>query len=389
MRWDSSRFNRPVLTKLVGKLPRRVQRETYLVGGAVRDLILKRAVVDFDIVTNCPPGRFISRMARALHSQATTYPEFFTASLVNSDEERFDFSQMRREVYPKPAALPLVHPSNMLWDLFRRDFTVNAMAVNLGPPDRGRLFDPFGGLADLLARRIRVMHDSSFIDDPTRIFRAVRYACRLGFKIEPETKSLIKQAVGRRYHHLLSGERIKHELELVLREPTWRRILGELHRLRLFSAPDRIMRSLAKVRDDKLLYLIAMTRSPLLKKCPLSRIDSAIVRGIRNLAKLQRSLAHRRNASQLYFALKPVRAEVTAILALLGPRSIRTRVCRFKKIEKTVPLLTGRDLIMLGVKPGKAYQQILRHVLSLQLDGRISSRSAAKKIAKTYLCPSS
>ncbi len=386
VRWDSNRFNLPALTRVTGQLPRKAQRETYLVGGAVRDLILNRAVVDFDIVTNCPPSRFLSHVARRLRAQAAAHPEFFTASLVNSEGKRFDFSQMRRETYPGPAALPIVRPSNMLWDLFRRDFTVNAMALSLNRQDCGRLFDPFGGFADLLGRRIRVMHAGSFIDDPTRIFRAARYAGRLGFGIEPGTKALIRQAVRRGLPRLLSGERIKHELELVMREPAWRRILAQLHRFGVLFVPTRIMRLLARVREHKLLYLLAVTRSPLLIKCPLSRTDSAIVRGIRNLPRLRNDLARSQSASRLYFALKPVRNEVIAILAELGPQTVADKIRRFRKIERTVPRLTGQDLIRLGIKPGKAYQRILKCILSGQLDGKISSRSQALRIAKTCSC---
>jgi len=184
----------------------------YAVGGAVRDLLLGRPLVDIDLAIE---GDAIAAVREALRgARVTTHARFGTAS-VQADGTRVDVAMTRSETYACPGALPDVQPANIEADLARRDFTVNALALRLDGD--AQVLDPTGGVADIESRVLRVLHDGSFADDATRIFRAFRYAARLRFQIEPHTRRLLDAATA--YIATIGGERIRRELELMLLEP--------------------------------------------------------------------------------------------------------------------------------------------------------------------------
>jgi len=192
-----SRIDKRIL-KVIRDLGRAADRRglrAYIVGGIVRDIILGRKNLDIDIVTEGPAIPFARSVAKAAGAKMTVYPQFGTATLQWPFGLRLDFVAARQEFYPHPGALPGVRPGTLKDDLFRRDFTVNAMAVCLNKDGWGQLVDEFGGLPDLREKKIRVLHQRSFIDDPTRILRAVRFEQRLCFHIEPWTLGLLKQAL--------------------------------------------------------------------------------------------------------------------------------------------------------------------------------------------------
>jgi len=163
--------------------------DVYLVGGAVRDLLLGRARADIDVVVLGDPAR----LAAALGAETLAAHERFATAKVELDGHEVDIAAARTETYAHPGALPSVAPAATIEaDLGRRDFTVNAMAVPLASP--ARLIDPYGGRADLEAGLLRVLHPGSFVDDPTRALRAARYASRFGFELEPETATLLRAA---------------------------------------------------------------------------------------------------------------------------------------------------------------------------------------------------
>ena len=169
-------------------------RMLYLVGGSVRDLALGRSQLDVDAVAEGEVQSLAAAAASALGGRCVAHREFGTVTL-ETDEARVDLAMARTETYTRPGALPRVHPASIGEDLARRDFTINALALALCGPERGRLLDPFGGWADLRRGLVRVLHPRSFIDDATRILRAVRYAVRLGFRLESETLALLRREV--------------------------------------------------------------------------------------------------------------------------------------------------------------------------------------------------
>ena len=191
----------------------------YLVGGMVRDLLLERPNEDVDLVVEGDGIAFAEALAEALDGRAHPHLPFLTAVITLPDGLRVDVASARTEFYRTPAALPEVATSLIRQDLYRRDFTINSLAISLSGERYGELVDFFGGRMDIQRREIRVLHSLSFIDDPTRALRAVRYARRLGFTIAPDTRNLISTALGEGVFDRLSGQRLRRELDVLLAEP--------------------------------------------------------------------------------------------------------------------------------------------------------------------------
>lgn len=210
----------------------------YLVGGAVRDLLLRERTFDIDIAVEGDGVAFAHELARRLGGHVRAHPKFRTAVVVAGEEGggealRVDVASTRTELYDYPAALPRVEPAPLRSDLARRDFTINAMAVSLRSEDYGSAYDPFGGLHDLTARRLSVLHNLSFIEDPTRIFRGIRYENRYGFRMDTRTLGLARACTEMELVGDLSSARLRDELVLILRERTVDHALRRLQELRL------------------------------------------------------------------------------------------------------------------------------------------------------------
>ena len=230
------------LVQSIGVLAQDHGGKAYLVGGPVRDLMLGQPNIDLDVTVEAPykPSAFKGRIDRhsqllgtgnigirlaenfaKLHQGATVicYPAFKTATVQLPDGSLVDFATARTETYTRGGAFPAVKPSDINEDLFRRDFTVNAMAIAINPETWGKLMDPFNGRADLLAQRLRVLHDKSFLDDPTRILRAARFKARLGFKMEAKTMRLLKSAIRIKVLDTIKPQRYLKDFEKILKEP--------------------------------------------------------------------------------------------------------------------------------------------------------------------------
>lgn len=216
------------LLEEVGRVAVRVDAQAYVVGGFVRDLLLGVRNLDVDILVE-PDGIALARaVAEETGGELKAEPRFGTAKVILPDGFRLDFATARTESYPHPGALPEVEESSITDDLRRRDFTINAMAISLRPECFGRLLDPFNGKKDLEQRRIRVLHNLSFVDDPTRIFRAVRFEVRYHFQMDRHTESLAKQGIRNGVLNSITPERVLAMLRRVVQE---RKPLGALLRL--------------------------------------------------------------------------------------------------------------------------------------------------------------
>lgn len=198
--------------KRIGDYANGMGYKAFLVGGTVRDIILDKESLDLDITVEGDAIKLGERLAEELGGTLVAHKMFGTCTLELKGKVKIDFATARKETYEKPAALPKVEPSSLKDDLARRDFTINAMAMSLNKEDFGRLIDLFGGREDLAKGIIRVMHDKSFIDDPTRIFRAVRFGKRFGFAIDRRTLRLIESAIKKGMLNKLSKYRINKEL---------------------------------------------------------------------------------------------------------------------------------------------------------------------------------
>ena len=193
--------------------------QAVLVGGVVRDMILGRPVVDADFMVEPPSAPVAHHLAHRTHAKLTEHDRFQTFNLLLPTGRKIDLVTAREETYASPGALPKVKASTIEKDLRRRDFTINAMVCRLEERNFGEILDPFDGRADLGKRQIRALHEKSFIDDPTRVFRAARFAGRLGFTIEPKTRAWIDGSVRAGLPGKLTPTRRRHEFELLLKEP--------------------------------------------------------------------------------------------------------------------------------------------------------------------------
>ncbi|MEI6437596.1 MAG: hypothetical protein WCO69_02465 [Candidatus Omnitrophota bacterium] len=204
----------------------------FLVGGMVRDILLGRKSVDIDIVVEGDGIYFAGILASRWAGKLLAHKKFGTAVITRPDGVKIDVVTARRESYAHPGALPDVIPGNIADDLFRRDFTVNAVSVSLNRADFGLIHDDFGGCADIRDGLIRIMHYRSFIDDPTRILRAIRYEKRLGFKFDPRTLAVLRQALDENAFSSVSPVRYFGEFKRILQEEDPR---GALRRLALLD----------------------------------------------------------------------------------------------------------------------------------------------------------
>src|SRR5262249_34680846 len=209
----------------------------YLVGGAVRDLLFGRKIVDADLAVEGNGIALGRALARELGATARGHGRFGTVSLEFQDGSRLDVASTRTETYASAGSLPRVARAALDEDLARRDFTINAMALRLAP-GRPVLVDPFGGRRDLARKAVRMLHPGSPRDDPTRAFRAVRYAHRLGFSIAPRTRRWIRAAVAAGSLGPVSGDRLRRELRLIFSEPDPARAAATMRRLGLDAAVD-------------------------------------------------------------------------------------------------------------------------------------------------------
>ena len=218
------------IIEIIGKTADKLEVSAYIVGGPVRDKLLGISNSDLDFVVEGDGIKFAGVLNKKLKGKLTTYKAFGTAT-IELKGNRIDVVTSRKETYKYPAAYPTVKPGNIKDDLFRRDFTINAMAIGLNKKNSGKLTDFYGGQKDLKKGIIRVLHDKSFMDDPTRIFRAIRFSVRFGFKIEPHTKKLIKEAVSGGFLGEVNAGRIRKEIELFLKEKNPKKCLETFSKL--------------------------------------------------------------------------------------------------------------------------------------------------------------
>jgi tRNA nucleotidyltransferase (CCA-adding enzyme) len=244
-----------------------------LVGGAVRDIMLGSPPRELDVIVDSGVEQLASALASKLGGEATLYERFGTA-VVHGAHVSIDLATIRAESYPKPGALPEVHPGTPEQDLERRDFTVNAIALELAGERPGQVRAVASALEDLDARRLRVLHDASFLDDPTRIWRLVRYATRLGFEVEPHTAALAAAALSTDALKTVSGPRLGGELRLAFTERDPVSPLAELDRLGVLAAwepgvsfDEHVVRTALEILPEDGSVQVLLAASLLLELC--------------------------------------------------------------------------------------------------------------------------
>lgn len=375
----------------------------YLVGGVVRDILLDRPVHDLDVVVEGDGIAFAQGAAARFHGKIVDFTRFGTAILYFPDGVKLDVATARREFYPQPAVLPTVEPSTIWQDLYRRDFTINAMAVSLNQQNFGRLVDYFGGRADLAKGELRVLHSRSFLDDPTRILRGFRFAERLGFTLTAETYRLMTEALQQGIFHRVSSERLRDELCLLLSEQpsvhllrkmeetgVWRNLFPEIHlSCRVSTAWERIpdgyhsLKLLPEsVRFPWLPYFLVLLHghntvdlAAIADKWRFSREEKrALAAYPDRLVGVARFTAVTANR-EIYQTLAGAEPEtLVALLSLFPSPLVQNAILRYHFTLRKMSLsITGKDLMALGVPQGEQLGWLLKETLYAKLDGKIGS----------------
>jgi tRNA nucleotidyltransferase (CCA-adding enzyme) len=395
------------LLKVVGKKGQELGFQTYAVGGFVRDLILRFENLDIDVVVE-GEGIFLARsLAREMEGELKVHKRFGTATLTFPKGHHLDVATARLEYYDYPAALPRVEHSSIKLDLYRRDFTVNTLAVHLNPGHFGELIDFFGAQRDLKDRVIRVLHNLSFVEDPTRIFRAIRFEQRMGFQLAKHTHMLLENAVRMQLLARLSGKRLFQELRLCLGENSPYAVLkrlGDYGVLKYFHpkliADPGVENCFQRLESVLSWFNLLFTGEPYERWFVffLGMVDPLSEKDIQEiLARLalgekfrQHFMEKRRSAKQvghrlahppepgrsdLYFLLHPIPTDF--LLYAMGATesaSVQKAISLyFTELKKTKVALTGKDLKRLGYIPGPIYTEILQEVLRAKLNGELAT----------------
>jgi tRNA nucleotidyltransferase (CCA-adding enzyme) len=380
----------------------------YLVGGTVRDILLDEEGFDVDIAVEGDAIGFARALASALGGRFTPHEKFGTAVVQYGARGRVDVVTTRTEFYGAPGALPTVERAGLREDLFRRDFTINAMAVSLKPGDFGRLVDPFGGRADLATRVLRVLHNLSFIDDPTRIFRAIRYEARYGLRLEEHSARLARGTIEMGLVGDLSSARLRDELVALLEDPGAE---GAIRRLGQLGV-DRALHPhlVADVEAAALFERARALRDELAVEVPAWHLGIAAL--ARNLSSdeaygwLERLKVRRRDCERIVGAIRVApliserlateRLEASEIVALAdayapdAPLLALAQADRpelreyFTRLRGVQLEIGGEDLAELGLpespRVGEVLAEIRRRKLNGELDGRESELVAARAL---------
>jgi len=397
------------LLQYAGELAERRKVSAFVVGGFVRDLLLGRLNLDLDLVIEGDAIAYARVLGRALHGAVRTHDRFGTAVITLKDGRTLDIATARTEYYEYPTALPTVERSSIKKDLYRRDFTINTLAIHLNAKQFGLLLDLYGGKRDLKDGIIRVLHSLSFVEDPTRVFRAVRFEHRFGFRLGKETLSLIKAVANMDLFHRLSGSRLRTELVLLLSEEEPRRAiarLGELDLLRFIhpklkrTAPlNAMLKQIENALDwYRLLFLDRPLEAwlvywmALMDILPTDAMEETLARlsvPQRQATKLRVARLQSRDMlrrlerrpllppSETYRVLHTLPNEVLLFLmAKSGSDIVKGHISAFVTTYQYIkPITTGADLRELGVKPGPMYSTILNRLLDGRLNGKLTSEA--------------
>lgn len=373
----------------------------YLVGGPIRDLLLERPSADLDVVVEGDAIRLAQQLAADIGAKVKRYPAFGTATVYEPHAWHIDLITARSEIYTRPGALPTVKPATISEDLARRDFSINAMALTLNGPHTGELLDPHDGRDDLDAGLIRVLHERSFQDDATRIFRAARYAARFNFRIEPQTLAWLERDLS--YVETISGARIRREFERSFEEERPHDMLMHLHSLGALKAthPGLTMTH-AQSQAFARLAPIAATSRPIAfailawetpanqveavtTRLTLTKAQSDAVRAVPAVRDLGREPLETLRPSQSDAILSRFPLAAVTALSLVDEGASGRAAGEWLRIRKTRPILRGDDLVALGVPRGPALGEVLARLRAAKLDGEVTTRTEEEAWVRDYL----
>ena len=406
-RFMTERLSAPLIEVMrqIGETAASIGCDAYVVGGFVRDLFLYRPNEDVDVVIEGDGIAFAKHYAKSVGARVHTHDKFGTAVIIYDDGFKIDVATARMEYYKFPAAMPTVEMSSIKLDLFRRDFTINTLAIRLNPGAFGTLIDFFSAQKDLKGRTIRVLHNLSFVEDPTRVFRAIRFEQRFGFSIGQLTLDLVENAVKMDFFKRLHGRRVFTELKLILEEenPVASIIrINDFNLLPVIHPSIKFSQSLVERFESlknvlawfDLLFLDesymkwAVYFMALIRECD-RETTSAICRRFELAPRLQRLVNQQRmeadyalgwlqrhlpvDNSALYHRLNHFRPELLLYMMAMAEtdkakQAISTFITRLRHEQLEI---SGKDLIAMGLTPGPLFRNILDRILDAKLDGRV------------------
>lgn len=403
-----------LISRAAGELGCRV----FIVGGFVRDLIMGVKDFDLDITSEKDGIALAQRLNRDFNGHFSQHKRFGTASIVLPDKSKLDVATSRKEIYEIPASLPKVFPGSIRDDLARRDFSINAIAVDVSPDGFGQVIDFFQGRQDIQNGLIRVLHDLSFIDDPTRMLRAVRFEQRFGFKIESHTLSLLQQACGQKMLEEVHTHRLRDEFILILKEPQTLKCLKRMRELcgfnfirQGFCLTQAQFNRLEKVSQVYhwyqehcthkhkvelwLLYLMVILEGLEIGQLKLTLKEFAfhkrecdkVVSFKTDVPKVILHLETAASTSHIYKILFPLSYEaVLLILLKVDSLGLLSKVKDYLQHYSRIQIhLKGEDLKGLGIVPGPRFQEILKCLLYARLDGKFKDREGELEYLKEIL----
>jgi tRNA nucleotidyltransferase (CCA-adding enzyme) len=412
----------------IGRTAEGLELNAYVVGGFVRDLMLGRENLDVDIVVEGVTARapdaiaFAAEFARSRDLKVRTHPRFRTAVLIFPDGFKIDVATARLEYYKKPGSLPFIEQSSLKLDLYRRDFIINTLALALNPEGFGELIDFFGGRRDISAKVIRVLHNLSFVEDPTRALRAVRFSEKFGFEIERHTLNLIKNSIKLDVFAHLSGARLMDELKNILTEDdpgAALKRLGELGLLKfihkglkwdeaLGATFLRAREALTWLRltyadgdggevEGWLVLFLVLTGGlkeaefvKLARRLSIPGKKRAAVIASRSkalgaLGRMNAGLTVKKSAIHGLLKILPIEA-VIYLMARAEKESVRAALSNYIiKLRGSATLLKGRDLIRLGVQEGADVGMALDSILSKRLDDELVTKADEERFVKDFI----
>jgi len=412
--WLKEKFPAEIFTllKISGEVAESLGFQAYLVGGSVRDLLRGEENLDLDIVIEGDGILFARTIGEKLHAKVRTHQKFGTAQIF-PDTFKLDVATARTEYYESPAALPKVETSSIKKDLYRRDFTINTLAVKLNPRDFGILTDFFGGQRDLREKAIRVLHNLSFVEDPTRAFRAVRFSERFGFKISKHTENLIKSTIEMNLFDKLSGPRLYEELLLSFKETDPIRTLKRVSEFGLLKVihPNLVFTEeleatlgsmhetlswfnllfLEEKPDTGVLYLMALLsglkeedfKTAIERLSPSPRLKDMIIKGIVSARDVAKKLPIR-DPVEIYKLFHALKLEIILFsMALSRDQQKKKVISRYlTELRNVKTVLTGDDLRHMDIQPGPIYAKILGALRDEKMRGRLKSREDEEKFVK-------
>lgn len=404
--------------KFIAALAGEFNYPVYIVGGFVRDLILGVEDFDLDIVIEGDGIHFAKELSHRLKADFIKHRRFQTATIVIKDKThpqgklfgsgtKIDIATARKEIYEQPAALPRVSPGTIKDDLGRRDFSINAMAVSISRYTFGQLVDFYDSREDLRNKRIRVLHSLSFIDDPTRLLRIIRFEQRFNFKLEKTTLRLFKEAVGLKMLQKVHKHRLRDELISIFKEPQAVRCIKRVYDLcgfefihqdlRISNKMPAMLKKVDEIhiwfrnnfphkREIKLraLYLAvlleglsSLTLRKVLMEFAFHKSESRIALSYKSdTQKLSLKLKESASPSSIYKILEPLRYEVIILtLAKCNQAKIKNKIIDFLRLYNGSRVsISGHELKELGVKPGPDFKEILKTLLYAKLDKKFHTK---------------